>query len=54
MATYRLIMDDQTYVRLVKIAGEKGVTVGKLINLILKGYVQNYFANKGGSNVAKQ
>jgi len=54
MPAYRLILSDELYVKLVKIAGEKGTTLGKLINLVLKGYVDNYLKNRGVEHAVVQ
>ena len=42
MARYNLIMKDATYVALLGIGGERGMTLGKLLNEILNDYVATY------------
>jgi len=42
MARYNLILKDIVYVKLLGIAAEKKVTLGKLINSILEEFVNEY------------
>jgi len=47
MPRYNLIMSNEVYVKLLKIAGQKGITIGKLINLVLKNYIDKELSGQG-------
>jgi len=47
MATYRLIMKDDTYIKLLGMAAKEQKSIGKLINEVLDKVVESY---EGGTN----
>ena len=42
MPRYSLIMRDRTYLKLMQIASQRNVSIGKLINQVLEAFVSNY------------
>ncbi len=46
MAKYTLILPDELYIKVVKIASEEGISVGKLLNKIIKAWVDAYEKEK--------
>ena len=42
MPRYNLVMRDRTYLKLMQIAAQRNVSLGKLINQVLEAFVNNY------------
>jgi len=47
-------MKATTYVKLLKVASEKGITLGKLLNQILNEYIERYEMGKVASEVVNK
>jgi len=45
MPAYNLLVKKEVYVKLVEIAMEKGISLGKLINIVLEEFVEKYSKN---------
>jgi len=53
MPRYNLILRASTYIKLVKIAGEKGITLGKLLNQIIEEYIERYEMSKAVKEIER-
>ena len=42
MARYSLVLPDVVYIKLVEIANKEQLSIGKLLNMIIKAWIEEY------------